>query len=107
MKTNKEMIAEYTHIIKDLQAQKVALEQEIRERLVDRTSLILDPFKNGDKVKCELPIGRTRKIVDCIIEIDKNTGEVYVRPFTKDGQLGGRRFNVDRFDGDYSKVFTK
>lgn len=107
MKTNKEMIVECTNIIKDLQAQKIALEQEICDRIVDRTRLMLEPFHEGDKVKCELPIGRARKIVDCIIEIDKKTGEVWVRPYNKDGELSSRRFNVDRFDGDYQKIFSK
>lgn len=107
MKTNKEMIAQYTNIIADLRTQKAVIEQEISDRLVDRTRLILEPFKDGDKVKCKLPIGRARKIVDCVIEIDKRTGEVWVRPYNKDGQLSGRRFNVDRFDGDYEKIFSK
>ena len=107
MKTNKEMIVECTQVINELRSQKEAIEREISARLVDRTRLMLEPFHEGDKVKCELPIGRARKIVDCVIEIDKGTGNVWVRPYNKDGQLSGRRFYVDRFDGDYEKIFSK
>lgn len=107
MKTNKEMIAQYTNIIADLRAQKAVIEQEISDRLVDRARLILEPFKEGDKVKCELSMGRSKGVRECVIEIDKKSGEVWVRPFIKDGVLSSRRFNVDRFDGDYQKIFSK
>ena len=107
MKTKEEMIAEYDHIIKDLEAQKYAIEQEISARLVDITKLKLLPFADGEKVKCEVPVGRSRCVRECVIEIDKKTGIVWVKPFNKDGELSGKRFYVDRFDGDYDKIFTK
>lgn len=74
--------------------------------LCEITTLRLMPFNEGDKVLCEVTSGRTKKMQECVIEVDGSV--VYVRPYKKDGELSDRRFSIIPIGGKtYEDYFQK
>lgn len=69
------------------------LKEEIVSLRKEKLELSLYPHKLGDTVIAEVPVGKTRKKSECILEMDDG-GTLYVRPIKKDGELSGRRFSL-------------
>lgn len=75
-----------------LKVQALELNEQLKSVNAEITELKIAPFKNGQKVLCEIHVGRGKKWQECVIEIEENF--VYVRPYRKDGELSGMRFRV-------------
>lgn len=108
MKSNNEMYQECIELLNQKIAERNDLNRQISELLVKRTELEMIPFKNGDVVAYEINIAGSVKWRKCKCEIDKATGELYVRLFKTDGELGDRRQRVFRkLDQKYADVLRE
>lgn len=107
MKSNNEKYQECIELLNKKKAERNDIDKQISELRVKMTELEMAPFKNGDIVAYEINVAGRVKWRKCKCEIDKNTGELYVRPFKANGELGDRRYGVWRAFKKYADVLRE
>lgn len=108
MKSNYEMYKECVELLNKKKAERNDIDKQISELRVKMTELEMAPFKDGDIIAYEIRVAGSVKWKKCKCEIDKNTGELYVRPFKANGELGDRRQRVWRdFKQTYADVLRE
>lgn len=108
MKSNNEMYQECIELLNKKKAERNDIDKQISELCVKMTELEMIPFKNGDIVAYKINVAGSVKWRKCKCEIDKITGELYVRLFKANGELGDRRQRVwTEFNQKYTDVLRE
>lgn len=85
----------------DLRAKISSYKEELVETSHKLLEIEFSPYKAGDHVMCEVTSGKSRKVVECVVEYelpfsDSTDKYVYVRPIKSDGTLSGRHFQISK-----------
>lgn len=98
---NEEQITTLKADIDRIDLQMHLLREEKRAKQEELLSLQIAPFEIGGYANALVPSGRTAKEQKCKLECDE--GILYLRPFTKDGKLSGRRFSFTPIKQTYQE----
>lgn len=105
LKSFKESIDSLQKILHEKQAEILNLENECVFLQQEIILLQIHPFKLGDEVIAEVPMGRVKKKCKCILEMIGTI--LYVRPYKSDGELSNRRYSVNPVDGKTYKDYLE